>query len=59
MATSRQRADRLVERLFRKAPPAPQLQEEPAKPQSVADRLKGIHESRVRTLAIMRRMKRF
>ena len=60
MTTGRKRADRLVERLFVRPPvQQQQVQEEPSQPQSVAARLKGIHESRKKTLAIVRSMKRF
>lgn len=59
MSTSSQRADRLIERLFQQRPPEPQVQEEPSQPQSVAARLEGIHESRRKTLAIVRGLKRF
>ena len=59
MTTGRKRADRLVERLFTRTPVQPQVQDEPSHPQSVAARLKGIHESRRKTLAIVRSMKRF
>ena len=59
MTTGRQRADHLVERIFGKVQVDPLPREEPAKPQSVADRLKGIQESRHKTLVIMRKMNRF
>lgn len=64
VSASRKRADRLVAQLLQKrspnAPaPTPTVGEEPSKPQSIAARLKGIGESRRKTLAIVRASKRF
>ncbi len=63
-SAARKRADRLVEQLLQKrspsAPePTPTVEEEVSQPQSVAARLKGIGESRRKTLAIVRSFKRF